>query len=147
MSSAGKSLSTAGPDYFDPARYDEKTDARVPAHCHPTSSLTANDAETGYVRIISAGDDEHLPTTNFDACIYEVESVLLGFRQTLPLWRRKCHKVAPALRVGSSRVMLPLPTTHTSSTSSYRTTRADLWKSPRSNRAIACWTSRAALVL
>ena len=24
---------------------------------------------------------------------------------------------------------------------------ADLWKSPRSNRAIACWTSRAALVL
>jgi hypothetical protein len=27
------------------------------------------------------------------------------------------------------------------------TTRADLWKSPQSNRAIACWTSRAALVL
>src|SRR5262249_32466901 len=67
--------------------------------------------------------------------------------RTLPLWRRKCHKVAPALQVGSSRAMRPLPTTHTSSTSFCRTTRADLWKSPRSNQAIACWTSRAALVL
>src|SRR5262245_54955792 len=34
---------------------------------------------------------------------------------------------------------------HTSSTSPYRTTRADLWKSPRLNRVIACWTPRAAL--
>ena len=37
--------------------------------------------------------------------------------------------------------------THIVDASSYRTTRADLWKSPRLNRAIACWTSHAALAL
>ena len=54
-------------DYFDPARCDEKPLFRQRMHMYqrittPASSLTENDVEAGYVRIIGAGDDERLPT-------------------------------------------------------------------------------------
>jgi len=54
-------------DYFDPARCDEKPLFRQRMHVYqriasPASSLTENDVETGYVRIIGAGEDERLPT-------------------------------------------------------------------------------------
>ena len=47
-------------DYFDPARCDEKPLFRQRMHVYqriatPASSLTENDVETGYVRIIGAG--------------------------------------------------------------------------------------------
>ena len=67
-----RTLRSAIEDYFDPARCDEKPLFRQRMHMYqrittPASSLTENDIETGYVRIIGAGDDERLPT---DACIY-----------------------------------------------------------------------------
>jgi hypothetical protein len=50
-------------DYFDPARCDEKPLFRQRMHMYqriatPASSLTENDVETGYVRIIDAGEDD-----------------------------------------------------------------------------------------
>jgi hypothetical protein len=65
-------------DYFDlPARCDEKPLFRQRMRVYqriatPASSLTKNDVE-----LATLGSSVPVDT-NFDACIYEVESLLLG---------------------------------------------------------------------
>ena len=44
----------------------------------PASSLTENDVETGYVRIIVTDEDERLPTPISTHASMRVESLLLG---------------------------------------------------------------------
>jgi hypothetical protein len=64
---SARTLRPAIEDYFDPARCDEKPLFRQRMRVYqriatPASSLTENDVETGYARIIGAGEDERLPT-------------------------------------------------------------------------------------